>query len=148
MDGVTSREVAVLKLLLKPPDILIALAVYVYCWRKVPDGWASTLLMVLAGMGFAGWILARVQLGRSFTFRAQARELVTTGLYSKIQNPIYVFSTAGLLCMVLAMHWYRWGLPYVALVIAMQWRRARREARVLGAEFGEGYEAYRTRTWF
>ena len=36
--------------------------------------------------------VARWQLGRSFSVTPQARQLVTHGLYSKIRNPIYVFS--------------------------------------------------------
>jgi protein-S-isoprenylcysteine O-methyltransferase Ste14 len=37
------------------------------------------------------WALARLQLGTSFAIRAQAKELVARGLYSKIQNPVYLF---------------------------------------------------------
>jgi protein-S-isoprenylcysteine O-methyltransferase Ste14 len=37
------------------------------------------------------FVLARLQLGASFSVTAQARKLVTTGLYSRIRNPIYVF---------------------------------------------------------
>ena len=36
-------------------------------------------------------MLARVQLGRAFSVQAKATTLVTTGLYSRIRNPIYVF---------------------------------------------------------
>ncbi len=35
--------------------------------------------------------LARVQLGRAFSVQAKASTLVTSGLYSRIRNPIYVF---------------------------------------------------------
>jgi protein-S-isoprenylcysteine O-methyltransferase Ste14 len=38
-------------------------------------------------------LVSRFQLGRSFAVTPQARELVTTGLYSRIRNPMYVFST-------------------------------------------------------
>ena len=40
---------------------------------------------------------ARVQLGRAFSVRAKASNLVTTGLYSRIRNPIYVFSALAIL---------------------------------------------------
>jgi len=36
--------------------------------------------------------VARWQLGRSFSVTPQARQLVPHGLYSKMRNPIYVFS--------------------------------------------------------
>src|SRR5580704_11699880 len=38
------------------------------------------------------WALGRVQLGSSFAVSPQAKALVTRGLYSKIQNPVYVFN--------------------------------------------------------
>src|SRR5262249_5555164 len=37
------------------------------------------------------FVLARVQLGGSFSVHAKAQALVTGGLYSRIRNPIYVF---------------------------------------------------------
>ena len=40
---------------------------------------------------FVLFILARIQLGRSFSVEAKATSLVTTGLYSHIRNPIYFF---------------------------------------------------------
>src|SRR5271155_1819087 len=36
-------------------------------------------------------VVARVQLGSAFSVEAKASKLVTTGLYSRIRNPIYVF---------------------------------------------------------
>jgi len=39
--------------------------------------------------------LARVQLGRAFSVQAKASTLVTSGLYSRIRNPIYVFWRTG-----------------------------------------------------
>jgi len=36
----------------------------------------------------------------------------------------------------------------VVFVVAMQTVRARKEARVLEATFGDEYRAYRSRTWF
>ncbi len=43
--------------------------------------------------GFPGWAAVRIQLGKSFSVRAKASELVTRGIYSKIRNPVYVFGT-------------------------------------------------------
>src|SRR5258708_19381969 len=36
-------------------------------------------------------VLARIELGSSFSVRPKAQTLVTHGLYSPIRNPIYVF---------------------------------------------------------
>jgi protein-S-isoprenylcysteine O-methyltransferase Ste14 len=47
--------------------------------------------LTIATIGLVLWISARLQLGQSFTVRARATALVTTGLYSKIRHPIYLF---------------------------------------------------------
>src|SRR5437763_15978587 len=55
-------------------------------------------------------LTARYQLGRSFAVTAQARVLVTRGIYSRIRNPIYVFGAFLVLgvCMF-------FGKPYFLL---------------------------------
>lgn len=93
------------------------------------------------------WALARYQLGASFAGRAEARQLVTRGLYARIRNPIYLFGElASFGVMVFVGAWIL--LPSLVITIPMQVWRARREARVLGAAFGAEYAAYRQRTWF
>jgi protein-S-isoprenylcysteine O-methyltransferase Ste14 len=92
-------------------------------------------------------LLARIQLGRSFSVRAKATRLVTTGLYARIRNPIYIFGCFFFLG--LAMFIPAWRLLLLLLVvIPVQIVRARREAGVLEATFGEEYRRYRRQTWF
>jgi protein-S-isoprenylcysteine O-methyltransferase Ste14 len=91
--------------------------------------------------------VARYQLGASFSVSAQARQLVTTGLYSRIRNPIYViaeFFLAGVALFL--MSW--WPLVMMAVLIPVQVMRARKEAAVLEGAFGEEYVKYRRATWF
>jgi len=92
--------------------------------------------------------LARIQLDTNFSVTPQARELVTTGVYSKIRNPVYVFSTIAIAGFLLYMHFFLGLLIFLAVVIPLQWLRARAEARVLEAKFGDQYRAYRAQTWF
>jgi protein-S-isoprenylcysteine O-methyltransferase Ste14 len=102
---------------------------------------------VIAGISFPLFVLARWQLGSSFSVKAKACRLVTTGLYSRIRNPIYLFG--GLFIVGLSLFVSVWGPLVVALVIVpMQVVRARREERVLAAAFGEEYELYKSKTWF
>jgi protein-S-isoprenylcysteine O-methyltransferase Ste14 len=102
---------------------------------------------VIAGIGLVFLLVARVQLGRSFAVSAQARKLVTTGLYARIRNPIYVFSAIFLSGVAIAA-----GRPLFLLgllvLIPVQIVRARKEERVLTEAFGEEYLQYKARTWF
>jgi protein-S-isoprenylcysteine O-methyltransferase Ste14 len=91
-------------------------------------------------------LVARYQIGRSFSVTPQARELVSQGIYSKIRNPIYVFS--GLLVAGLTLALEPWALLLLIILVPVQILRARREARVLEEKFGDEYRAYREKTWF
>jgi protein-S-isoprenylcysteine O-methyltransferase Ste14 len=101
----------------------------------------------LAVVGVAFIAVARYQLGRSFSVKAEAHKLVTTGLYSKIRNPIYVFGMVMLTGVILILGKPEGWLVLVAGVVG-QTLRARREARVLEAAFGDEYREYRRKTWF
>jgi protein-S-isoprenylcysteine O-methyltransferase Ste14 len=96
---------------------------------------------------FCLWALARLQLGKSFAISAQARELVTHGLYSKIQNPVYVFGTILIAGVIVYL-----GRPafflLLLILIPVQWFRVREERRVLEEKFGDAYRGYRKHTWF
>jgi protein-S-isoprenylcysteine O-methyltransferase Ste14 len=106
----------------------------------------------IAGLGLAVpsfllLALARIQLGKAFSVQAKATTLVTTGLYSRIRNPIYVFgglSVAGL------MLWINmpWLMLLFVFLIPMQVRRSRKESQVLAEKFGSSYLDYRRQTWF
>ena len=102
---------------------------------------------VLLIIGFVFWTVARFQLGSSLTVTAQARQLVTRGLYSKIRNPIYVFGSCFLAGVILTIGKPIWLLAFVVIVPLQIWR-AGTEAKVLEANFGDEYRKYRAGTWF
>ncbi len=101
--------------------------------------------LLLVGTVFV--LIARIQLGSSFSILPRAKKLVTRGLYSKIRNPIYVFGTVAIAGVLLILQNPRLWILLVVLV-AIQIFRAGREARALEARFGEEYRAYRNQTWF
>jgi len=90
---------------------------------------------------------ARWQLGASFSVTPQARALVTHGVYSRIRNPIYVFSALMLLGVLIALQ-YRYAFLLLALLIPIQMVRAHQESKILEATFGDEYRKYRMGTWF
>jgi protein-S-isoprenylcysteine O-methyltransferase Ste14 len=101
----------------------------------------------LAILGAAGIASARYELGKSFSIRPEAHKLVTTGIYSRIRNPIYVFGAVMVAGVILVLQRPQWWIGLFVIVIA-QTVRARREARVLEAAFGDAYRQYRRKTWF
>jgi protein-S-isoprenylcysteine O-methyltransferase Ste14 len=122
--------------------LLWLLATWQIPWNA--QRYIGTVLAVV-GVSFIG--LARYQLGKSFSIKAEAHALVTTGLYSKIRNPIYVFGLVMLIGLILVLQ--KPALWIVLVVVAIgQTVRARQEARVLEAAFGEQYREYRRKTWF
>jgi protein-S-isoprenylcysteine O-methyltransferase Ste14 len=95
---------------------------------------------------FVLFLIARIQLGGAFAIRAKAQKLVTTGLYSRIRNPIYVFGgifVAGVLLYLRPI----WLLVFIVL-IPLQIVRMRNEEKVLAEKFGEDYQRYKAKTWF
>ncbi len=91
--------------------------------------------------------LARWQLGDSFSVNAEARRLVTSGLYSRIRHPVYLFGDLAYLGALVALQVW-WVLPIWLAMALVDMRRARREDSVLAEAFGSEYAAYRARTWF
>jgi protein-S-isoprenylcysteine O-methyltransferase Ste14 len=105
--------------------------------------------LAISLLGLAGVMVARYTLGRSFSIAAKATELVTTGIYSRIRNPIYVSGMiliVGLVVMIRGPAF--WLVLVIIILIPTQIIRAHREARVLETKFGDAYRQYRERTWF
>lgn len=111
-------------------------------WNTVR--WTGAILMVPSFILFS---VAHVQLGSSFSVSAQARCLVTTGLYSRIRNPIYLFGGLLIVGAFLFLEQPRYLLIFLVL-IPLQLVRMRQEARVLEEKFGDAYRQYKKSTWF
>ena len=129
------------------PLIVLLLYVLVPGVRERP--WTAVRIAgaILAVIAYGLVFTARIQLGKSFSVRPQARELVTHGLYSRFRNPMYVFLDIMLFGLILALHWH-WLLLILPVLVVFQARQARREAKVLQGKFGQGYLDYREQTWF
>lgn len=117
-------------------------------WTQAPPAWTALRVcgLCLAVAGFALWTAARFTLGSSFAVSAQAKQLVTRGLYARLRNPIYIFGSMFIAAYILLLGRPIYLLIFVAIIPLQIWR-ARKEGRVLEAKFGEQYRAYRERTW-
>jgi protein-S-isoprenylcysteine O-methyltransferase Ste14 len=126
--------------------LLVALCVFLprYLHEPWPPLRIAGAIVTLVSLSFI--TLARIQLGRAFSVRAKATRLVTTGLYSRIRNPIYIFGCFFFLGLAMFIPAW-WLLLALIIVIPMQIVRARREAAVLEATFGDEYRCYRQQTW-
>jgi protein-S-isoprenylcysteine O-methyltransferase Ste14 len=113
-------------------------------WQNDRHHWIGAAISIPA---FVMWMLARYQLGSSFAVRAEAKKLVTHGLYSKLRNPIYLFGGLAFLGVFVAMGLYV-GIAFVLVIHVFQFMRIRREEQVLEAAFGDDYRAYKSKTWF
>ena len=134
------------------PAVVVPLIVLLLC-VLVPGVWERPWTAVriagaiLAVIGYGLVCAARIQLGKSFSVRPQARDLVTHCLYSRFRNPMYVFLDIMLFGLILALHWH-WLLVILPVLVMFQALQARREAKVLQGKFGQGYLDYREQTWF
>jgi protein-S-isoprenylcysteine O-methyltransferase Ste14 len=103
--------------------------------------------VAIAAPAFLLFVAARIELGRAFSVRAKATTLVTTGVYSRIRNPIYFFGAIFILGVIV---WLGrlWLLLIFVVMIPLQVVRSRKEERVLTEKFGAAYLDYKKKTWF
>jgi protein-S-isoprenylcysteine O-methyltransferase Ste14 len=129
------------------PLIVFLLYVLVPGLRESPWTGVRIAGAMLAVIAYALVIASRVQLGKSFSVRPQATELVAHGLYSRIANPMYVFLDIMLLGLILASTW-NWLFAILPVLMVFQVWQAGREAKVLQQKFGQAYLDYRKQIWF
>ena len=102
---------------------------------------AATTLMLL---GAALAVYALTQLGRSFSVMAEARQLVTSGVYRIVRHPLYVAEEIAVIGLVIQFLSYQ-TLLLVAVHAGFQLRRMRNEEAILISSFPE-YGAYKEKT--
>ena len=129
--------------------VIIFIGVIFFAMHAMAAPWTPMRIagLAIATPAFAALIVARLQLGRAFSVRAKASTLVTSGIYSRIRNPIYVFSAIMLVGLVIWFGDLRL-LLFLIILVPMQFLRARKEQAVLAEKFGEEYQAYKRQTWF
>ena len=133
-------------------SLLIGLAALgILVFLHPPDGPWTAMRIAGAAIALVSGVLlivSRLQLGSSFSVRPEARSLVTTGIYSRIRNPIYLFGTLLLagVALYFGQPWLILGI--VLIFVPIQIYRVRKEEKILTDTFGELYLSYKARTWF
>jgi protein-S-isoprenylcysteine O-methyltransferase Ste14 len=101
------------------------------------------IVLAVAGLAFSIW--ARLYLGTNWSGSAklkQGQELVTSGPYSVVRNPIYLGLTIAMVGTGLVFGGYRVILAIVIILI-FSWLRIRAEERLLSDQFGSEFARYK-----
>ena len=112
--------------------------------------WVRTAGLVFTYFGTALAIWARFIIGENWSAnvtRKVGHELICRGPYAYVRHPIYSGLTLAMLGTAVFVGEWR-GLLGVALALAGQAWKAKKEEQFMLAEFGTGYEEYRRRTGF
>ena len=105
---------------------------------------AGTLVLGAVSSAF-GWYSV-IHLGKQFRVQAGLyadHELVRTGPYSIVRHPIYASFLGMLLCTILLVTRWQWGLACILLFIAGTEIRVHSEEKLLAGRFGPQFEEYR-----
>jgi protein-S-isoprenylcysteine O-methyltransferase Ste14 len=115
--------------------------------ERAPSNLFFNVLAVVAGVSASILgVLTLSFLGRSFSVMPEARRLVTTGPYSIVRHPLYLFELLGVVGIVLQVRSLP-GVMLLALIVVLQIARARWEEAVLDRAIPE-FAAYREQVPF
>lgn len=106
--------------------------------------WAG---LVIAVAGFAGVLTAQAGMGASWRVGvddAERTELVTTGVFALVRNPVFTAMLTALLGLVLLVPTVVSGAALVCLLLAVQIQVRRIEEPYLLATHGQTYATYAT----
>lgn len=127
-------------------SVAFVVGYYVHLQGVVPSvhHWIG---IALTFAGFTFWIIARVQLGRSFSINPYATQMMTKGLYSTFQHPIY-YSQMLAFTGVAMFFWNSYVIASVIFLTFVNLYRMRKESTLLRNAFSAEYEHHTTRIWF
>ena len=119
--------------------------------KVLPRGYAlgvTGVALTWTGIALALW--ARWHLGQYWSARITIKEdhkLIRTGPYARLRHPIYTGLDLAVIGSALAIDRWRCVLG-VCLIMIGYWVKARKEERMLSAQFGEAFAEHSRHTGF
>jgi len=129
---------------------------FTFAWIYVrPDGFkksapelVASMVLVALSVGLTWW--AGIHLGKQWRYEAalsEDHELIRTGPYRWIRNPIYLAMLGMTLATLTAWTWWPMGIASLVFFIAGTAVRVRAEERLLAERFGAEFVEYRKKSW-
>ncbi len=128
--------------------LIVSILIFYYNWEAF---YLKYIAIIVTILGFTIWITGRIQLGGSFQLDAKAKNLVTSGVYSKIRHPIYFggfLVMIGWVLYVFKTSLFIFLLFLIILYIILQIKRIRNEETVLKNKYKNKYTKYKEKTIF
>ena len=128
--------------------LVVSIVIFYYHWENF---YLKYIAIITSILGFIIWITGRIQLGDSFQLGAEAKNLVISGIYSKIRHPIYF---GGFLVMVgwvlytFDTYLFIFLLFLIIIYIILQIKRIRNEEMILKNKYKSKYTKYKDNTLF
>jgi protein-S-isoprenylcysteine O-methyltransferase Ste14 len=130
------------------PRVMALAGTFFFTLLAIPRTQPSVAQLIVGSfllcVGTSCAIVALSKLGRSFSMMAEARKLVTTGLYSVVRHPMYLseqIAIAGIVVQNFSMY----ALALFTIHLWLQIQRMKYEERVLEKSFPD-YADYKKRT--
>ncbi len=131
------------------PIMYFIVTLYICIFYLAVHGFSPNRIvgLLFISVSYVLWIIARLQLGKAFSLKPKVAFLVTTGIYSKLRHPIYLFSILVLVGATIFFESIILLLLTTALTFIELWRREKEEELLL-KKFGKKYKDYQKQTWF
>lgn len=126
------------------PFTVFSVFLFSHFWKQSGVQYFS-LLIYLCGLTL--WYLGLFHIGKNFHGFSEPKGLVTSGIYSKVQHPIYIGTILSFIGLSIFTQ-YPLIIFVTIVLIPFQIIRSRIEQKKLEQKYGKKYLNYKKQTWF
>jgi protein-S-isoprenylcysteine O-methyltransferase Ste14 len=126
---------------------IISVYFWITCFKDSITYYAGLIINII---GLIIWWLAKIEIGENWSGgygKPSLKELVTTGIYSKIKHPLYWGINITLIGILLMYH-LLWISIIILFIVLYFFNRMRIETIFLEKKLGKVYKEYKNSTWF